>query len=133
MVEIGVEIEAGRLEMGSILINDTGISSGMIALVVHARGLGLNRRYRLVFISLKKTYHYLFFHCFKNPRELRKNCLIVIIPVIAAALRIHCSSYYSSQCPFIVVILLHQRTATITILGGSDFTAEKIEGKFITF
>ena len=48
MVEIGVEIEAGRLEMGSILTNDTGISSGMIALVVYARGLGLNRRYRLV-------------------------------------------------------------------------------------
>ena len=48
MVEIGVEIKAGRLEMGSILTNDTGISSGMIALVVYARGLGLNRRYRLV-------------------------------------------------------------------------------------
>ena len=48
MVEIGLEIEAGRLEMGLILTNDTGISSGMIALVVYARGLGLNRRYRLV-------------------------------------------------------------------------------------
>ena len=48
MVEIGVETEAGRLERGSILTNDTGISSGMIALVVYARGLGLNRRYRLV-------------------------------------------------------------------------------------
>ena len=57
MVEIGVETEAGRLERGSILTNDTGISSGMIALVVYARGLGLNRRYRLVKVNFWEVSH----------------------------------------------------------------------------
>ena len=43
-----IEIEGGRLEKDSILTGDSGIASGIVAVVAYARGLGLHRRYRLV-------------------------------------------------------------------------------------
>ena len=46
-----IEIEGGRLEKDSILTGDSGIASGIVAVVAYARGLGLHRRYRLVFIQ----------------------------------------------------------------------------------
>ena len=48
-----IEIEGGRLEKDSILTGDSGIASGIVAVVAYARGLGLHRRYRLVFLEIK--------------------------------------------------------------------------------
>ena len=48
-----IEIEAVRLEKDSILTNDSGINIEIVALVVYSRGLGLHRRYRLVFLEIK--------------------------------------------------------------------------------
>ena len=44
----GIEIEGGRLEKDSVLIEDSGIASGIVAVAAYTRGLGLHRRFRLV-------------------------------------------------------------------------------------
>ena len=38
-----IEIEGGRIEKDSILTEDSGINSRILALVTISRGLGLNR------------------------------------------------------------------------------------------
>ena len=50
----GIEIEGGRLEKDSVLIEDSGIASGIVAVAAYTRGLGLHRRFRLVKILLGK-------------------------------------------------------------------------------
>ena len=67
-----IEIEGGRLEKDSILTGDSGIASGIVAVVAYARGLGLNRRYRLVFLG--KSF-LSFFSETQNPGNSTLSCL----------------------------------------------------------
>ena len=51
----GIETEGGRLEKDSVLVEDSGIASGIVAVAAYTRGLGPNRRFRLVAVVVANS------------------------------------------------------------------------------